>query len=250
MGVAVGRLCWGWGLQPGARPMMSAGLMGLTSPNKGSLIHDRSGVVSGRGTQLKDEVEMVDAITTPEPAAKKTAVCTKMYILPDGGESRSATADATELQFRFANGKVEVVKMGDNPDAIEARLAWFGRSEKYGNFFAGAKGDSDKAHEMFLSGSENLAEGTWAERGGGEGPRPSMVVEAVVAALVAQGQNVTDERRAGIKDKLSTPDAKKQALANPAIAVQYEMIRAAAAKAKLDAAKAKAKGTEADLDAF
>ena len=183
-------------------------------------------------------------------ADKKTAVCTKMYILANGEESRSAHVDAVGLEFRFANGETEVIAKGDNPEAIEAQLAWFGRSEKYGNFYAGAKGDASRAHEMFMTGKEVLAGGEWSERGGGEGPRPSMVIEAVVAALEEAGETVDTDRRAKIEGMVRDKDGRKAALANPAINAHYESAKADRAKVKAKAAKDAAKGAETDLSAF
>ncbi len=89
-----------------------------------------------------------------------------------------------------------------------------------------------------------------AERGGGEGERPSMVVDAVAAALVAAGEEVDDDRRKAIHEKVKTKEGRKAALANPAINAQYEAVRAAKAKEKADAAKKSAKAADDDLSAF
>ena len=190
--------------------------------------------------------EVQDDTTAP----KKVGVCAKAYVMRDDTKSRSAHEDAVALQFEFANGKTEIVELDKFPDAIEARLDWFGRSEKFGNLYAGAKGDADKAHEMFLTGFENLANGEWSERGGGEGERPSMVVDAVVAALEAAGEEVSDERKTSIHEKVKTKEGRKAALANPAINAEYERVRAAKAKAKLDTAKKLAKEEGADMSAY
>ena len=190
--------------------------------------------------------EVQDETTAP----KRVGVCAKAYVMADGTRSRSADPEAVALEFAFANGSTEIVELGMFPVPIELQLAWFGRSEKFGNFYAGAKGDPEKAHEMFLTGKENLANGEWSERGGGEGERPSMVVDAVVAALEAAGEIVDEARKATIHEKVKTKEGRKAALANPAINAEYERVRAAKAKAKLDTAKKLAKEEGADMSAY
>ncbi len=184
------------------------------------------------------------------PTPKKVGVCAKAYVMPDGSKVRSAHEDAIGLEFAFGNGETATIELAKFPDAIEARLNWFGRSEKFGNFYAGAKGDADKAHEMFLTGVENLANGEWSERGGGEGERPSMVVDAVVAALEASGETVGEDRKKSIHEKVKTKEGRKAALANPAINAEYEAVRTAKQKAKLDAAKKLAKDSDTGLEDF
>ncbi len=192
-------------------------------------------------------------VKTDKP--KKSPVCTKVYITPDG-ESRSAKPEATALEFRFHDGDggaiktVRKVSIGPLPEAIETCLNWFGRSEKYGNFYAGAKGIAADAVEMFDTGAEILSGGEWSERKEGVGARPSMVLAAVVAFLESEGETVDDSRKARIKEKVSTNEGRKGALANAKINAEYETIRAAHAAEKAKAAKVAAKGTESDLSGF
>ena len=204
----------------------------------------------GYPTELFEKVDIMAEVQDETTAPKKIGVCQKGYIMPNGETSRSTHPEAVALGFKFGNGKTETVELGKFPADIELQLNWFGRSEKFGNFYAGAKGDADKAHEMFLTGRENLANGEWSERGGGEGERPSMVVDAVVAALEAAGETVDEGRKATIHEKVKTKEGRKAALANPAINAEYERVRAAKAKAKADAAKKAAKEEGADLSAF
>ena len=190
-----------------------------------------------------------------DPKAKKSKVCTKVYVGPDG-ETSSAHAGATELQFRFHDGPdgaiktVHTVKLGDNPPAIETCLAWFGRSEKYGNFYAGAKGNAAEAVESFVTGAEILAAGEWKERREGVESRPSMVLAAVLAFLADEGETVNDARKARTKEKVSTTEGRKKARANPKIEAHYQSIVAAHAKEKADVAARAAKGTQTNLSGF
>lgn len=183
--------------------------------------------------------------------AKKSDICKKVYILADGTESRTAHPDATKLQFRFSNGEVESIAMGDCPDQIERRLNWFGRSEKLGNFYAKSDGDPAVAHGKFVTGMEMLAGGEWAERVEGEA-RPSMVVAAIVAALVEAGETVDDDREAAIREKTKGPEGRKAALANVVFNAHYERIKLEHAKERADAAKKAAKGADIldDLAAY
>ena len=183
--------------------------------------------------------------TTPE-APKKKGVCQKVYIDGEGNETRSATAAAAKLEFRFANGEVRSVNLETFPANINTSLAWFGRSEKLGNFYAGAKGDPAIALEKFEAGLELLISGEWIEKGEGVGTAPSLIVEAIVRALTAEGQTVDDTRRAEIaekcKDKDTREGAKKDAKINAHIkAITAE--RAAERAVKAQEAAAEATGT-------
>ena len=188
---------------------------------------------------------------------KKNAVCKKVYVQPDGTETRSAHPSATVLEFRFCDGPegavktVRSIKLGENPENIELQLDWFGRSELYGNSYAGAKGVAVDALEMFDTKSEILKGGEWSERKEGVGPRPSMVLDATVAWLVTvKGEKVDDARKARIKEKLTSTEGRKGALANEGINAEYEAIREKAQAAKTKAARAAAKGADTDTSAY
>ena len=180
---------------------------------------------------------------------KKSAVCKKVYVYPSGDETRSAMADADRLEFRFDNGNTHVVKLDAHNKEIQTCLAWFGVSEKYGNSYAGAKGDADEAEGMFLSMQEQLLGGTWVDRAEA-GPRPSLIADAIIAALEAAGQKVDDTRRTAIREKVKDKDTREGALKDPVIKAEYEAIKAkrAAERAK-DAAK-KAKGETVSVAGF
>ncbi len=173
--------------------------------------------------------------------AEKTSVCKKVYVNAEGEETRSATAASTELQFRFANKNTHKVTMADHPANILACLGWFGVSEKYGNSYAGAKGDADAAEEAFLSMQEQLRGGTWVEKAEG-GPRPSLIADAIIAALTAAGQTVDDKRAAGVREKVKDKATREGALKDPVIKAQYEAIKAARAATRAKEAAAAAKG--------
>ncbi|MFQ5741975.1 MAG: hypothetical protein ACE5HV_00120 [Acidobacteriota bacterium] len=199
---------------------------------------------------------------TPETETKKrSTVCTKVYITPDG-ESRTARPDAIALEFRFHDGPDGAIKtvrrytLGSDPKDMELCQDWFGRSEKRGNWYAGSKGNAALAVEMYDNGAELLAAGEWSERKEGVGPTPTMVVEAIARALERAGEAVDDERRAAIKAKITSDDKEEQkklranALANPAVNAEYEAIKAEKAQERADAAAEKAEGEGAALTGF
>ncbi len=178
---------------------------------------------------------------TPTPAKpKKAAKCKKVYMVLTGEgdaveitESAHAGPSVDELQFRFANGNTHPVGLSDYPQDIQTAFAWNGLAQKLGDGYANSDSVSD-AEEMFLTLHERLIGGEWVKAREGGAVRPSMVVEAVIACLVANGEEVTDERREAIRTKLKTNEARSRALANPAINDEYKRIRDERDKAKLD----------------
>ena len=182
-------------------------------------------------------------------ADKKETVCKKVYIAADGNETRSAQPDADRIEFRFGNGNTHVVKLAAHPVAIRTCLGWFGISEKYGNAYAGVGGDADDAETKFLSMQEQLMAGTWVEKADA-GPRPSLIADAIIAALVAVGEKVDEGRAATIREKVKDKSTREGALNDPVIKAQYEAIKSArAAERAKDAAK-KAKGETMSVGGF
>lgn len=180
------------------------------------------------------------AQTNEAPKAKRTALCEKVYT-NGTDEFRHVKPDVTKLTFKFANGSAHALSLGQFPEAIQLCLAWHGLAQKCGDAYAGDKTVED-AEQSFLSIVEQLEGGEFTSGREGVGPRPSMVVEAVVAALQAKGEVVDDARRASIAEKLKGADNRKAALANPVIAAQYERIKLAAQQARADEAAKKAEG--------
>ena len=188
-------------------------------------------------------------------ATKKKGVCQKVYVDADGTtETRSATPTSDQLQFRFANGDTHTVKQSDHNAEIKFCLEWFGISEKYGNAYAGAKGNAGDAAESFLSMQEQLKGGTWVERAEGLGPRPTLIADAIVAALIESKQEVDDDRKAAILAKVTDKDTGKAvregALKDPAIKAQFEKAKAARAAERAAVAAKAAKGLVVTAEGF
>ncbi len=181
--------------------------------------------------------------------AEKISVCKKVYVAKDGTETRSATPDAVELQFQFQNGNTHSVKLTDHPGDILSCLTFFGISEKYGNAYAGAKGDAGDAEEKFLSMQEQLRGGTWVEKAEA-GPRPSLIADAIIAALTAAGEKVDDARAASVREKVKDKATRDGALKDPVIKAEYEAIKAARAALRAKEAAKVAKGAQIAATGF
>ena len=182
--------------------------------------------------------------------ATKKGVCQKVYISVDGAETRSASPTSDRLQFRFTNGNIHEVQIADHNQEIVSCLSWFGISEKYGNAYAGAKGDADAAEEMFLSMQEQLQAGTWVERSEGVGPRPSMIADAIIAALRSSKQKVDETRELQIREKVKDKAVREGALKDPAIKAEYEAAKAARAAERAKKAAEAAKGQKVEVSGF
>ena len=194
--------------------------------------------------------------TTPAPATesapKKKGVCSKVYVDGEGNETRSATPGAVALEFRFNNAEKTVhrVTIKDHNAEIVTCLSWFGISEKYGNSYAGSKGDADDALEKFLSMQEQLVGGTWVEKADGVGPRPSLIGDAIIAALKAKGETVDDSRAASIREKVKDKTTREGALKDPAIKAEFEKAKAERAVARAKKAAEAAANVTIEVEGF
>lgn len=182
--------------------------------------------------------------------AERTQVAKKVYITAAGDESAHATPDAERLEFRFANGETLVVNPNDIGANCRTAALFHGLSQKIGDSYAGAKGDADTAYESAQTILERLINDDWVRQGEGVGARPSLVSEAVIAALEENGETVDDERKKGIVEKLKGKEARDRALANAVINSHYERIKAERAAERAAKAREKAEGKELDLGDF
>lgn len=148
-------------------------------------------------------------------------VCKKVYITP-AGEVSSATAAATALEFRFADGTVRRVSQDafTSPAILEAAL-WHGLSQKLGDSFASSLTTSD-AIEAFDNVLEQLQSGNWNTKAEGGGLRR-------LAKAVAVVQNISVDaalERFTKMDKETLDKVRKHP------AVKAEMAKQAAARAE------------------
>lgn len=161
---------------------------------------------------------------------------------PDG---QVIVTDVKKLGALTTDGGV-VVPFG----SIAMMALLHGVNQKIGDSASGAKGDADAAYESCMTTFEQITSGEWnKKREGGEGTRPSLVVEAVIRAKEAAGLPVD---RDAILAKYSGKDgeeARKTALANPQVKAAYEALRAEAATERAKKAAAAA-GEPGDLSAI
>ncbi len=186
----------------------------------------------------------------------RLAVAKKVYIDGAGKESAHATEAAERLEFRFLgeDGKtvenVLTVRLSDFPEAVNIKANWHGFSQKIGDVYANAAKKNLDPLEEAMSLYERLVGGDWVKEREAAGPRPSLVVDAVVRSLTNAGQEVNEDRKAAIVAKLGSKEARDAALANPTIKAAYEAIKAERAQAKAQAAATKAQGDESSLGDF
>lgn len=173
---------------------------------------------------------------------KRGSQAVKTYVQADGTEGRSATPEAQAVKFNFADGgEPVVISPNDLPRNIQVCAMFHGISQKLGDSYAG----SDDPRESFDAMLERLKAGEWVTTAKAEGPRVSLLVEAISNALRKAGKPVDEAR---IRERVKDKTGRDRALANPVIAAEYEAIRAARAQEKAAKAAAAAKG--AHLEAF
>ena len=182
-------------------------------------------------------------------ADKKVSICKKTYIGADGEETRSAKEGATVLRFQFTNGNTHDVKLHVHPHSIVTCLGWFGISEKYGNSYAKSDGSADVAEEKFLAMQEQLVGGVWVTESEA-GDRPSMVCDAICAALEANGEKVDDARREKIREMIKEKDVLADVKKDDAVKAQLERIKAERAVARAKDAAKKAKNKNIEIGGF
>lgn len=162
-------------------------------------------------------------------------------------KDREGTATKDPREARGV--RIEVFGAGENagivevfPEDLSAEVqnaaTLFGVNIVLTNTMGGKAGD--EAYEAIMARLETLQNGEWSSRKGAEGPRLSLLAEAVVRAKAKQGQERTVE---AVTERLRamTPEDRKALLATPEVQVEYKRIQAERATAAADAA-AKAAG--------
>lgn len=178
---------------------------------------------------------------------KRDSICKKVYIDPtaDGGESSKPSPTTEALEFRFSDGTVYRVTLDEIGPNCQTAFSWHGLSQKLGDSYADKKGtDIESRLESFGTVLERLQADDWVRPGEGPGTRPSLVADAVRAALLADGEDVSDERYAAIREKVKGADNRKGALANVKIKAHYERIAAERQTARAAKAAEDAFGSE------
>ena len=182
---------------------------------------------------------------------EKSKVCKKVFILADGTESRHAQPGAVELQFRFSNGTVRSTKR-DEPENVDSCLSWFGRSEKYGNSYAGADGDPYLAIEKWDAMRDALMSGEFVAEREATGPSVTLLMEAIEAFVVLDRNEAVDDKRRAMwrAEKLSTKAGRDLAMANPKVKAHFLRIKAERALTRQHEAEKLAEATTAVTSDF
>lgn len=173
-----------------------------------------------------------DTGTTPTSKAKRERVTKRTWLKKDENGQVSETKD-----IREANGqRIEVIGggtyesfTGDFAEPIQNGFMLFGQNIALTNTLGGLSGD--EAFEALMARHETLAAGEWSDRKGAEGPRVSLLAQAVVAAFAAAGQTREVE---AVKTMLLEKGADyRKALigkdGNKAVKAEYDRLRAEAA---------------------
>ncbi len=175
--------------------------------------------------------------------------CKKVYVSKGGGESRNASPDVDRLEFRFTGGEVVTVKLADIGKGCGIAAAWHGVAQKIGDSYNKAT-TPDEAQDAAETMLERLTANEWVRQGEGAGPKTGVLVQAIVNALKAAGEEVDEARLQGIRDKVANKEGREGAMANATILAEYKTLQAAAAAARAKAATDKAKDTGATLEGF
>lgn len=149
------------------------------------------------------------------------------------------------VEFAFANQETRTIDPASFPEPMQTRAMQHGFAQKFGDAYANVAGNVSDAVEKFDTLFEVVMNGEWTQgRSGDVGPRPSMVVDAIVAAKQVAGYEPTEADIEGYREKVKAD--RKAVLAIPQVNVEYVRIQQERAKARLAEARKNAKGAEAD----
>ncbi len=175
----------------------------------------------------------------------RESIAKKIYVDAEGNESSHAGPNVVSLRFDFSDGTNISVSKENVGATCQIASFWHGLAQKLGDTYAGKTvSEAIDAVETVL---ERLAADDWVKAREGAGARPSLVVDAIIAALIAAGQSVNDERRASITAKTKDKADRDSALGNPVIKAAYEKIKADRAAERASKAADAARGEALDI---
>jgi len=189
--------------------------------------------------------------------ATRKAISNKFYVDGTGERSNSPTAESVTVGFEFYTGEKDkdeknivgstvLLDTSKLSDGTRIQAMCHGLAQKIGDEWSGKGADAEEICGTMI---ERIMGGEWnMPSGAGSGPRPSMVLDAVLAVLFAKGAKDSEGLRAAVSAKLAVDGARKGALLDPAINAEFLRLKAesAAKRAKEAAAKAKAPVAEGD----
>jgi len=199
--------------------------------------------------------------------ATRAKVSRKLFHFEDGTTSKNAGEGITKVTFDFYdpdyNGdeserpvlidetitisKEDVDGLASN---VRAAMAWHGLGNKLLDSYSGQSKSDENPWDIMGSVWEAMQNGIWVQRGESAGPRSTLLLEALIRMRKAAGGDVTPEWLAKAAESIKTPEQKKAAKANAKVALYLTEIEEERAKARLKAAKEKAKSDTGEADDF
>lgn len=135
----------------------------------------------------------------------------------------------------------------DMPADIITALAWYGYKLMAQRAQASEKLVAGRVSTV-VDRLAQLKQGIWATAREGAGPSNTMLVEAIIAYMTANGVTIDDAKAQEIRGNVKTKDYRERAKANPGVDAEYKAIDLARTKARADAARKAAKGVEVNLE--
>lgn len=146
--------------------------------------------------------------------------------------TREVDVQKGTITFKFSHGEEIVVNPFEFSPEIQRHLLLHGTSQKCGDSYSDADGNSQVAVGMVKGVLENLQKGAWMVKAQGEGKGAGLLAEALARAT---GKPVTDcAKKVGDMDKEKRAALRKHPQIAPILA-KIEAERAAARAAKLAA---------------
>lgn len=104
--------------------------------------------------------------------------------------------------------------------------------------------DAAEAVEKVDARNDRFMEGEWVKERDSVGPSNTVLVEAIIALLTAQGQPPTDAKVAEIREDVKSKAYRAGAMANIGVKAEYENIKLAHVKARAKTATKAAKDAD------
>lgn len=186
---------------------------------------------------------------TETPVEEKKIKVSDIQYSGSAGVTNTVNPDATAIVVTFGDGTSDSFDVMQTSEELRHCAMLQGFAIKLQRSFASAKGDPAAARESYETVKENLLSGLWNTKREGSGPRLSILVEAIVAALQEEGETVDTARQAGIAEKLKDEAVREKAMAKPSVKKHYEMIKAARAADRAAKAAKEAEGSSESLGA-
>lgn len=161
------------------------------------------------------------------------------YLRENNEESNFAVADANVVRISFANKTSRDVDLSSLSAEIQKMASLQGVAIRLQRSYQAIK-ELDGVIEAVDETIDDLKNGVWIDSKTGE-PKVTLLSQALVSVLEANGGEVNDERRKSIIEKLKGTEYRDKAMENPQVKAQLAQLKMDAAKKRLAEAKAAAK---------